>query len=116
MSLDHDKIAYIASQLALKPDQRRGVHTFLTPYVKDTAPAAPAISAAESRRLARLDAAIAAGSAELHNLQLELKRLGVKADRAVDLAELRRVADAYGFSAEKKIQLIAACANVGLID
>jgi hypothetical protein len=36
--LDSDKIDYIASQIALRPDQRRALHEHLKPYTKNIAP------------------------------------------------------------------------------
>jgi hypothetical protein len=119
MSLNNDRISWIASQLALTPSQRRGLHEHLRPFVKETepAPAVNAAAAAEARRLARFDAVAASGSLEMRNLLLELNRLQIPYSRetGTDPAELRRVADARRLGPEKKIQLISACVSCGLI-
>jgi hypothetical protein len=116
--LNPDRISWIASQLALRPDQRKALHEHLKPYIKTDAPAAiNAASAAESRRLAKFDAVAASGSLEMRNLTLELNRLQIPYSReaGLDPAELRRVADARGLDASKRIQLLSAAALVGLI-
>jgi anti-sigma factor RsiW len=73
---------------------------------------------ADARRLARFDSNVEADTAEMRNTFAELKRLSVPFNRkdGVDLVALRAAADKQAFTAQQKIRLLTACANIGLAE
>jgi hypothetical protein len=120
MSLDTDKIDYLASQLALRPGQRQQLHEYLRPYVKNNAQKPSAINAAASARLARLHAAAndAGGglSVELRNATMELRRLAVpfSEERGVNVEKLAGATARW--SPTERIRIKSQLHRVGLLD
>jgi hypothetical protein len=120
MSLNHDRISYIASQLALRPGQRQQLFDFLRPYM--TAPTAP-VSAATSTPSARLQRLHAAAndsgsglSVELKHATMELRRLGVPFDEETGVNLDKLAAATARWSPTDRIRIKSQLHRVGLLD
>jgi hypothetical protein len=120
MSIDSEKIEFWASQLALRPDQRRGLHEFLKPYTAKTS-APPAVNAAsgQSRRLQRLHAAANDSNSlaiELKHTTMELDRLRIpySEEAGVNLDKLE--AATAQWPVQERIRIKTRLHRVGLLD